>query len=77
MHVKVITPDETLYEGDAQSVTLPGEDGMFQVLDNHAPLVGIVTRGSLKVLKNNGEEENIVVNRGFVEVLNNNLTVLV
>lgn len=57
---------------------MPGISGSFEVLDRHAPLVSALKPGRLKVLK---DKQNSLVNfdiqGGFVEVLNNKVTVLV
>ena len=40
MQVDLITPDKKAFSGEASSVLLPGTDGYFEILENHAPLVG-------------------------------------
>ena len=37
MYLEIITPEQTLYKGDVESVLFPGSHGDFQVLNNHAP----------------------------------------
>jgi len=39
MTVEIISPDKKLFEGNATSVQLPGTEGSFQVLNNHAPII--------------------------------------
>ena len=39
MFVEVLTPDKILFSGDAEVITLPGANGSFQILDNHAPMI--------------------------------------
>ena len=58
-------------------VQLPGISGLFEVLDKHAPLVSALSKGNLKVLRNKNDVENYAIQGGFVEVLNNKVTVLV
>ncbi len=76
MHLEIITPDETLYNGEVDSVTLPGKKGAFQVLKNHAAIISSLTVGRIKY-KKSGSEHEIMIKNGMVEVLNNNVTVLV
>ena len=58
---------------------MPGIDGMFEVLEKHAPLVAALKAGNLKILKtkNQSDTDNYSIQSGFVEVLNNKVTVLV
>ena len=50
MTISVLTPDRTIFTGAVSSVTLPGTDGSFQLLDNHAPLVASLDAGRVKLL---------------------------
>ena len=56
MKVDIITPDTTLFSGDqVQLVQLPGIDGSFEILNDHAPLISILKSGTIKLkLKGNG-----------------------
>ena len=42
MYLEIVTPEETLYSGEVESVSVPGIDGDFQMLDNHAPIVSLL-----------------------------------
>jgi F-type H+-transporting ATPase subunit epsilon len=45
MNVEIITPDTTLFKGEAILVQLPGAEGSFEVLQHHAPLIAILQQG--------------------------------
>lgn len=45
MHLEILTPEKKIFEGDVTIATFPGEDGSFQVMDNHAPLIGLLKEG--------------------------------
>jgi len=77
MTLEILTPEKKLYSGEVYGVQLPGIDGLFEVLNNHAPLVSALTKGNLKILKDKSAHENYTIQGGFVEVLNNKVTVLV
>ena len=77
MTLEILTPEKKIYSGEVYGVQLPGIDGLFEVLDKHAPLVSALGNGKLKVLKNKTNFENYTIKSGFVEVLNNKATVLV
>lgn len=49
MHIEIITPETVLFSGEATAVQLPGLDGSFQVLNNHAPIISGLKAGDVKV----------------------------
>lgn len=79
MILEILTPERKLYSGNVYGVQLPGEDGMFEVLEKHAPLVAALKQGKLKILKdkNVSNTASYSIQSGFVEVIHNNVTVLV
>jgi F-type H+-transporting ATPase subunit epsilon len=72
-----LTPEKKLFSGEVQGVQLPGIDGLFEVLDKHAPLVSALGVGNVKVLQKSTPAETYSIQGGFVEVINNKATVLV
>ncbi len=77
MKLEILTPEKKLYSGEVYGVLLPGITGLFEILDKHAPLVSALKNGNLKILKEKNNVENYSIQSGFVEVLNNKVTVLV
>ena len=78
MNLEILTPERKVFSDDVYGVQLPGITGLFEVLDRHAPLVSAVKAGKLKVLKDkNNHFVYFDIQSGFVEVLNNKVTVLV
>jgi F-type H+-transporting ATPase subunit epsilon len=74
MKVDIITPDITLFSGEL--IQLPGIDGSFEVLNDHAPLISILKKGRIK-LRNKGEKEQYFeINGGVIEVLSNKILIL-
>ena len=49
MHLEIISPEATLFEGEISSIILPGSAGSFQLLNNHAPIVSILSSGTVKI----------------------------
>jgi F-type H+-transporting ATPase subunit epsilon len=47
MVLEIITPEASLFKGEVNSVSLPGLDGVFQVLNNHAPIISSLKKGEL------------------------------
>ncbi|MBI4275877.1 MAG: F0F1 ATP synthase subunit epsilon [Rhizobiales bacterium] len=74
-HFELVSPQKLLFSGEVEQVDVPGTEGDFGVLAEHAPLVAIVKPGILTV-HNAGTAEKIVVLGGFAEVSPKGLTVL-
>jgi len=77
MNLEILTPEGKAYSGEVSGVQLPGVTGSFEVLDNHAPLVSALKAGQVKVLVEKNNETFFEIQGGFVEVLNNRVTVMV
>ncbi len=75
MNVQIITPDKELFSGEADSIVVPGIDGLLGVLNHHAPLLSSLKQGSVKVVSKK-QEQFFEINGGVVEVLNNNVIIL-
>jgi F-type H+-transporting ATPase subunit epsilon len=75
-HTQLLTPEGPLFEGEAESVQLPGSDGNFQILYNHAPIVSSLGIGKIAILTDKNEEIIYAVSGGFVEMSNNQCAIL-
>lgn len=49
MYLEIVSPEATLFSGEVVSVTVPGVNGEFQMLKNHAPIVSLLQNGAVKV----------------------------
>lgn len=76
MNVEILTPDKTLFSGVADVISLPGINGSFQILENHAPLIANLGKGEVSI-KASGKTESFEIKSGLVEVLKNKVVVLV
>ncbi len=76
IHVEVTTPDETIYQGVAISLSLPTPQGEITVLEGHIPLVTIVSPGTATLRTNEGETF-LAVTRGVVEIDGKSVRMLV
>ena len=78
MTLEILTPEKKLFSGEVYGVQMPGVSGSFEVLDRHAPLVSALKAGRVKVLRDkNNHSSSFDIQGGFVEVINNKVTVLV
>ena len=55
MFIEIVSPEKTIFTGDVSSVYLPGSEGFFQILDNHAPIVSTLKKGTIEL---SGEFDN-------------------
>jgi F-type H+-transporting ATPase subunit epsilon len=76
--VEIVTPDSTIFTGDqVRLIQLPGIDGSFEVLNNHAPLISVLGKGKIKILNKDDQDALFFdVKGGVIEVLNNHILVL-
>ncbi len=75
MNLQVLTPDKTIYEGEVDSVIVPGSKGSFEVLHNHAPIVSSLNKGEVRIKSKQGSK-SINIDSGFIEVLDNKVVIL-
>lgn len=74
--VKILEPDGPVFSGTVTGIKLPGTEGSFEILFNHASLMSALEIGVITV-KNDSKEDFYAVSNGFVEVHDNKVTVLV
>jgi F-type H+-transporting ATPase subunit epsilon len=77
VHIQIVSPKGTLYEGDLQYAVFPGQAGEFAVYPAHAPLISILANGAIKCVTGEGKDEIITIDGGFVGVNENKITVCV
>lgn len=77
MQLDILTPEQSIYSGTVYGVQLPGINGSFEILDNHAPIIASLGKGKMKILKDKNTTELFEISGGFVEVLNNKASVLI
>ena len=74
LHLTIVTPEQTMFDGPVTQVTLPGEAGRFQVLPRHAALISSLVAGDMRYTAG-GELRSLRLKGGFVEVTDNNVLV--
>lgn len=90
MYLEIVSPEALLVSGDIESVTVPGVEGEFQMLDNHAAIVSLLGKGKVKFKGNatiaEGHESKFIqedgkwviqINSGTLEMKDNRAIVLV
>tara|TARA_B100001063_G_scaffold230113_1_gene242918 strand:- start:232 stop:468 length:237 start_codon:yes stop_codon:yes gene_type:complete len=76
MQLEIITPEHKVFEGQVSSVQLPGVDGKFEILNNHAPIISTLIKGNVRVIDTNDNTELFEINGGVIEMQNNKIIVL-
>ena len=90
MYLEIISPEAKLFTGEVESLTLPGTNGSFQLLENHAPIVSTLHAGSVKIKGNitisesyqnqfesiSKEETLFTISSGTIEMRDNKIILL-
>ncbi|HNX44804.1 MAG TPA: ATP synthase F1 subunit epsilon [Bacteroidales bacterium] len=76
MNIEIVTPDTTIFTGEITLAQLPGLDGSFEIMNNHAPLISVLKKGRIKILNKQQQVQYFDVKGGVVEVLENKVLVL-
>lgn len=76
LRVRVVSPDKTVWEGDAASLTAPAWDGKVGLLPGHAPMIALLGHGELAVDMPGGGSESWYVAGGVLKVEDDGVTVL-
>jgi len=74
--LKIVTPEEVLFDGQVEHVMAPGAEGYLGILKDHAPLVTPIEKGELTYRDGQGKTMTLKVDGGFLEVLKNRVLVL-
>jgi len=76
LHVEIVSPSGRVFHGDARGVIAPGTEGSFEVLKNHAPMIASFEVGTIDISLQSGDRIRFATSGGFLEVLNNTVTIL-
>ncbi len=77
MIVEIITPEKKLFAGESSMIRLPGTNGSFQILNNHAPIVSTLEKGVITIRKADNQEVSFEIISGLVECRKNKIIILV
>ena len=77
MKLEILSPEGLVFEGGVISVSVPGTYSAFTILNNHAPIISSLTKGVVAYVLDNGEEQELFIGGGFVEVDNNVVTICI
>ncbi len=75
-HFELVSPDKILFNGRAQAVLVPGDEGDFQVLSDHAPVMTAVRPGVVGIDDASGKHHRVFVRGGFADAGRHGLILL-
>jgi F-type H+-transporting ATPase subunit epsilon len=76
LRVELVSPEKRVYSGDALMVSARTLEGDIGILPNHAPLLGVLVDGVVKIKAVDGDEKSFNVHGGFISVANNRVSIL-
>lgn len=68
LHLNIISPEREEFNGEVNSITLPGAGGRFTILPHHAPIVSSLLEGKLAYVTIDGKTHSLDIQGGFVEM---------
>jgi len=71
LKLKIVSPEKIEFEGEVNSVLVPGTMGQFEILVNHAPIISSLDKGKVVYTLPDGEKKSLSITGGFVEVQKN------
>lgn len=77
MYLEIISPEKKVYEGEINLLKVPGSKGAFEILENHAPIISILSKGTIKVIDKSNKEHTFEIDGGVIEDKDNKIIVLV
>ena len=89
MYLEIVSPEKTLFKGDVDSVCVPGVNGEFEMLNNHAAVVSTLKKGFVKIkgelktkdkniseFEKKGDSYWLSINSGTIEMNSNKIIIL-
>ena len=76
MQLEIITPEKKLFEGEVKLVQVPGTRGSFEILNNHAPIISTLEKGTLRVIGKEGQARVFDIEGGVIEAKQNKIIIL-
>lgn len=76
LYLNIVSPEKEIFNGEVESITLPGTVGSFSILPRHAPIVSSLQAGTLLYVAD-GEKRSLDIRSGFVEMNHEKVTVCI
>ncbi|MCT4638322.1 MAG: ATP synthase F1 subunit epsilon [Bacteroidales bacterium] len=77
MYLEIITPEKQLYTGEVNAVRVPGSAGLFEILENHAPIISTLEKGQIRLFEKLIQDPIYFdIDGGVIEAKENKITIL-
>lgn len=76
LNLRIVSPERVVYDGEVISVLVPGTNGSFEILKDHAPIISSLQSGVVEYATDQGRTK-LQIAGGFVEVQKNNVSLCV
>ena len=76
MILEILTPEKQLFNGEVNSIKVPGTIGDFEILNNHAPIISSLKEGEIRIISIDNKVEKFQINGGVIEMKKNKIIVL-
>lgn len=76
LKLKIVSPERVEFEGEVESVLVPGSLGQFEILNDHAPIISLLDKGKVEYTTHEGKNQLMILG-GFVEVKKNEVSLCV
>ena len=76
LKLKIVSPEKIVYQGDVESVLVPGTEGSFEILNDHAPIISSLSEGKVEYSTKEGKQQ-FNIHGGFVAVKKNEVSLCV
>ena len=76
LNLKIVSPEKVEYDGAADRILVPGTMGQFEILNDHAPIISTLQKGTVEYVNKEGKN-SLEILGGFVEVQKNQVSLCV
>ena len=76
LQLKIVSPEKVEYDGAADRILVPGTMGQFEILNDHAPIISTLQKGTVEYVNKEGKS-SLEIQGGFVEVQKNQVSLCV
>ena len=76
LQLKIVSPEKVEYDGAAERILVPGTMGQFEILNDHAPIISTLQKGTVEYVNREGKT-SLEIQGGFVEVQKNQVSLCV
>ena len=77
LKLKIVSPERIEFDGEVESVLVPGSQGQFEILNDHAPIISTLDKGVVEYGLPKGQKQQLEILGGFVEVQQNTVSLCV